>query len=173
MQAIDPVPDPKLPVPVSARESDLIRVVVQSTQIWDKKGLSRQLSPRNGFVLLQRTGSLDSVLADCERMAPCVLVADLVLVQAEGFDPERFSTRVEFGRSIQVLVVGPKRDPGLVEDLLRAGCVGFVTEDTSPLVLRKAVQAVAAGEFWADRRGDLPRCAAVVGTVGNAVADAA
>jgi DNA-binding NarL/FixJ family response regulator len=53
---------------------------------------------------------------------------------------------------IQVLIVGPRRDPGLVEDLLRMGCVGFVTEDVSPPVLRKAVRAVVSGEFWADRR---------------------
>jgi DNA-binding NarL/FixJ family response regulator len=85
-------------------------------------------------------------------MAPCVLLVDQVLVQTEGFDLEHFGARVEYGRAVQVLVVGPKRDTGLVEDLLRVGCVGFVTQDITPAVLKKAVRVVASGEFWADRR---------------------
>jgi DNA-binding NarL/FixJ family response regulator len=137
---------------VTVNGRDLIRVVVQSTRIWNRQGLARHFSPRQGFVLLQRTGSFESVLSDCEKMTPCVLVADQVLVQAEGFDLDHFGARVEYGRLIQVLIVGPKRDPGLVEDLLRMGCVGFVTEEISPAVLKKAVRSVVAGEFWADRR---------------------
>jgi DNA-binding NarL/FixJ family response regulator len=136
----------------STNGRDLIRVVVQSPEIWARKGLGRHLSSRQGFVLVQRAGTFESVLADCEKMAPCVLFVDQVLIQSEGFDLEHFGARVEYGRLIQVLVVGPKRDPAIVEELLRMGCVGFVTPDTSPTVLRKAVKAVVAGEFWADRR---------------------
>jgi DNA-binding NarL/FixJ family response regulator len=136
----------------AANGNDLIRVIVQSPTLWERADLGRQLSARQGFVLLRCTGSLDSVIADCEKMAPCVLIADQVLVQTEGLDLDHFGPRVEYGRLIQVLVVGPKRDPGLVEDLLRMGCVGFVTQDISPAILKKAVRAVAGGEFWADRR---------------------
>jgi DNA-binding NarL/FixJ family response regulator len=136
----------------AANGGDLIRVVIQSPAIWERSDLSRQLSARQGFVLLRCTGSLDSVLADCEKMAPCVLIVDQVLVQTEGLDLDHFGPRVEYGRLIQVLVAGPTRDPGLVEDLLRMGCVGFVTQDIPPAVLKKAVRAVASGEFWADRR---------------------
>jgi DNA-binding NarL/FixJ family response regulator len=135
----------------SVNGSDLIRVVVQSPVLWERHDLSRQLSARQGFVLLRCTGSLDSVLADCEKMAPCVLIVDQVLVQTEGLDLDHFGPRVEYGRLIQVIVVGPSRDPGLVEDLLRMGCVGFVTQDIPAAVLKKAVRAVAGGEFWADR----------------------
>ena len=134
-----------------ANGHDLIRVVVQSSTIWERPDLGRQLSPRQGFVLLRCTGSLDSVVADCERMAPCVLIVDQLLVQTEGQDLDHFGPRVEYGRLIQVLVVGPARDPGVVEDLLRMGCVGFVTQDIPAAVLKKAVRAVAGGEFWADR----------------------
>lgn len=151
------MPITKQTQPQSGRSSspangrDLIRVVVQSPGIWERHDLSRQLSACQGFVLLGCKGNLDTVLADCEKMAPCVLIADQVLVQTEGTDLEHFGPRVEYGRLIQVLVVGPTRDPGLVEDLLRMGCVGFVTQDIPAAVLKKAVRAVAAGEFWADR----------------------
>lgn len=131
---------------------DLIRVVIQSPEIWSRKDLSRQLSARQGFVLLDRQGSLDDILTDCEKMAPCVLIVDQVLMQTEGFDLEHFGARVEYGKTIQVLVVGPKRESSVVEDLLRVGCAGFVTPDVPPAVLKKAVRAVAAGEFWADRK---------------------
>lgn len=151
------MPSEKQTRPQTGRTSDdagrdLVRVVVQSPEIWNRKELSRQLSARQGYVLLDRQGSLDEILTACEKMAPCVLIVDQVLMQTEGFDLEHFGARVEYGRSIQVLVVGPKRDAGLVEDLLRIGCVGFVTQDVTPAVLRKAVRAVAGGEFWADRK---------------------
>lgn len=136
----------------AANGHELIRVVVQSPTLWERHDLGRQLSARQGFVLLHCTGSLDSILADCEKMAPCVLIVDQVLVQTEGPDLDHFGPRVEYGRLIQVLVVGPTRDPGLVEDLLRMGCVGFLTQDISAAIVKKAVRAVAAGEFWADRR---------------------
>ncbi len=137
---------------VAANGRDLLRVVIQSPALWERSDLGRQLSARQGFVLLRCTGNLDSVLSDCEKMAPCVLLVDQVLVQTEGLDLDHFGPRVEYGRMIQVLVVGPTRDPGLVEDLLRMGCVGFVTQDIPAAVLKKAVRAVASGEFWADRR---------------------
>ncbi|MEX2301477.1 MAG: response regulator transcription factor [Bryobacterales bacterium] len=130
----------------------LIRVVIQSPEIWGRRDLSRHFSAKQGFVLLEQQGSLDEILTACEKMAPCVLLVDQVLVQTEGLDLDHFGARVEYGRSIQVLVVGPKRDPRLVEDLLRIGCVGFITQDASPAVLKKAVRVVAGGEFWADRR---------------------
>jgi DNA-binding NarL/FixJ family response regulator len=136
----------------AANGHDLIRVVIQSPEIWNRKDLNRHLPARQGFVLLERNGGLEDILADCEKMAPCVLVIDQVLMQTDGFDLDHFGARVEFGRAVQVLVVGPKRDPGLVEELLRIGCVGFVTQDVSSAVLKKAVRSVALGEFWADRR---------------------
>jgi DNA-binding NarL/FixJ family response regulator len=136
----------------AANGHDLVRVVIQSPEIWARKDLNRHLSARQGFVLLERNGGLDGILADCEKMAPCVLVIDQLQIQTDGFDLDHFGARVEFGRSVQVLVVGPKRDPGLVEELLRIGCVGFVTQDVPSAILKKAVRAVSAGEFWADRR---------------------
>ena len=154
--------------PVAANGGDLIRVVIQSPTIWEPSDLSRQLSARQGFVLLRRTGSLDSVLSDCEKMAPCVLIVDQVLVETEGLDLDHFGTRVDYGRSIQVLVVGPKRDPGLVEDLLRMGCVGFLNRGYDAGRSKKAVKAVAPGEILGRPPGHFKDRPAVVVAVGLA-----
>jgi len=127
----------------------LIRVAVQSTLIWDHKELLRSISPSEGFVLCRLSGSIDAVLSDCDRLGPCVLIADLSFVEAA--DPTEFGERVDFGRAIRIVVVGPRKAQGLVEKLLHIGCRGFLTEDVSPSVLLKAIRSVALGEFWADR----------------------
>ena len=146
------VPPTVLPSLQDAGSRDYTRVVVHSSKIWERKGLPRCFSPRHGFVLVQQNGTFQSVLSDCEKMAPCVLIVDQVLMEGEPSGLEDLGARVEFGRSIQVLVVGPARTHGVVESLLRVGCVGFVTYDVSLPALRKAVRAVAAGELWADRQ---------------------
>jgi DNA-binding NarL/FixJ family response regulator len=126
-----------------------IQVAVQSALIWDNDKLRGSLSAGAGFVLSQLSGSLDSVLSGCEKLGPCVLVADLKFVEAAN--PAEFGARVDFGRAVRVLVVGPKEAPGLVEKLLHIGCRGFLTNDIPPKILLKAIRSVALGEFWADR----------------------
>lgn len=127
----------------------LIQVAVQSALIWENEELLRSISPSDGFVLHQLSGSIDAVLSECEKLGPCVLIADLSLIEAA--DPAEFGVRVDFGRATRVLVVGPRKTQGLVEKLLHIGCRGFLTEDVPSIVLLKAIRSVALGEFWADR----------------------
>jgi DNA-binding NarL/FixJ family response regulator len=126
-----------------------IQVGVQSNLIWDNEELRGSLSSSAGFVSSRLSGGLDSVLSDCEKVGPCVLIADLSLVEAA--DPTAFGERVDFGRAIRILVIGPRKAQGLVEKLLHMGCRGLLTEDVSPKILLKAIRSVALGEFWADR----------------------
>jgi DNA-binding NarL/FixJ family response regulator len=94
--------------------------------------------------------SPEQLLLRCQRMAPCVVIADQALL--ERFDPAEFAGMVDFGRSVQVLAYGPARDDRAVQNLVRMGCMGFVTEGAPPAVLKKAARALARGEMWIDRR---------------------
>ncbi|MGC9971705.1 MAG: response regulator transcription factor [Bryobacteraceae bacterium] len=128
----------------------LTPVVVANSKLWNWKGLRRCFSQRDGFILVEGYESPEQLLVHCQRMAPCVVIADQALL--ERFDPAEFASMVDYGRSVQVLAYGPARDDRVVQNLVRMGCMGFVTEGTSPAILKKAARALARGEMWIDRR---------------------
>lgn len=125
-------------------------IVVAHPKLLKWKGLRRCFSQRDGFLLVEGSESFDQLVMHCQRMAPCVVLADEAFISR--FEPAEFSALVDFGRSIQVLVCAPARDDRIVQNWIRLGCMGFVPEDTPPAVLRKAVRAVSQGELWTERR---------------------
>jgi DNA-binding NarL/FixJ family response regulator len=128
----------------------LTPVVVANPKLCKWKGLRRCFSQRDGFLLVEGSESFDQLLTHCQRMAPCVVLADEAFVSR--LDPAEFSALVDFGRSIQVLVCSSTADDRTVQNWIRLGCMGFLPEDASPAVLRKAVRAVSLGELWIERR---------------------
>jgi DNA-binding NarL/FixJ family response regulator len=128
----------------------LTPVVLANSKLWNWQGLRRCFSQRNGFILVEGYESPEQLLLHCQRMAPCVVIADQALL--ERFDPAEFASMVDFGRSVQVLAYGPARDDRVVQNLVRMGCMGFVTEGSSPAILKKAARALARGEMWIERR---------------------
>lgn len=99
-----------------------------------------------------RAGSTDSegVLEECRNFLPCVLIFDSESISK--VEPLLFARLVEYGRLIPVLaLMNGDESPVRCESLLRMGCMGFLEADTPPWQIRRAVDAVAAGELWAPR----------------------
>jgi len=136
--------------PEPATQVPLTPVVVASPKLSKRKGLRRCLSQREGFLLIEGGDSLEQVVSQCQRMAPCVVLADETFVSQ--MEPAEFAALVDFGRSIQVLVCSPPQDDRVIQGWVRLGCMGFVREDAPPQVLKKAVRAAARGELWLERR---------------------
>jgi DNA-binding NarL/FixJ family response regulator len=122
-------------------------VVVLAANPWGGEKLRRRFSPKQGFLLIERDG--DDILAQCRRMAPCVVLADVAFF--ERADAKDLATVFDFGRSVQALAFGQTADEQTIQKLLRLGCMGFVPESTSVTVLGKAVKAVTGGEMWVQR----------------------
>jgi len=57
-----------------------------------------------------------------------------------------------FARVARVLVVVDQESVELGESVLRMGCAGLVSKHASASVLRNAVHAISAGEFWVRRQ---------------------
>lgn len=122
-------------------------VVVVAANPWGGERLRRRFSPKQGFLLIERDA--EDLLAQCRRMAPCVMLADLEFF--ERADAKQLGAVVDFGRSVQALAFGPTADERTIQKLLRLGAMGFVGESTSVTVLGKAVKAVIGGEMWVER----------------------
>lgn len=148
-QLRDPISAPSYNLGPAPRQV-LTPVVVANAKLWNWKGLRRCFSQRDGFILVEGYESPEQLALHCQRMAPCVVIADLALL--EQFDPAEFASMVDFGRSVQVLAYGPAGDDRVVLNLVRMGCMGFVTEGTPPAILKKAARALVRGEMWIERR---------------------
>lgn len=125
-------------------------VVIATASLWNWKGLRRCFPQKEGFILVEGCQSPEHLLLHCQRMAPCVLIADQDLLQR--LDPAEFSSVVDFGRAVQVLVRAAGNDERTIQGLVRMGCMGFVSEGAPPATLKKAVRALARGEMWIERR---------------------
>lgn len=132
-----------------ATQAPLTPVVVANPKLSQQKSLRRCLSQREGFLLIDGCDSFEQVLQHCQRMAPCVVLADETFVSR--LEPAEFCTLVDFGRSIQVLVCSAPKDDRVIQNWIRLGCMGFVREDAPPQVFKKAVRAAARGELWLER----------------------
>lgn len=124
--------------------------VVAAANLFTEKALARCFSREAGFILVRCSESVDEVLSCSQRLAPCVLIVDQAFV--EKLEPVEFGRIVDFGRSIQVLVIVESDGPATVENLLRMGCMGCLRDGCSRSTLRRAVRSVALGELWASRR---------------------
>jgi len=129
---------------------DPVPVLVAHTKLWARTGLRRCFSQREGFISIPAFQSPEHLPAQCQQMAPCVLVLDQSLL--ERLDLPELLGALDYRRSVRVLVVGPEQDDETVQGFIRMGCMGFASEQAALSLLRKAVRALARGELWVDRR---------------------
>lgn len=127
-------------MPVLVNEEDL--------SLW--RSLKRCLTGEASLMVVHCPSPSADILAQCARFQPCILIIEQTSL--EKLDPQCFIQTVDFGRSVYVLVKVGRDDPATLERLLRLGCRGFVTERSSPSVLRQAIWALSRGEIWASRR---------------------
>jgi DNA-binding NarL/FixJ family response regulator len=90
-----------------------------------------------------------SILDECRNLLPCVLIIDDDSLSR--VDPILFTRKVDYGRLVPVLVFVRDESSNHCISLLRMGCMGFLRPESPPWQLRRAVEAVGAGELWAPR----------------------
>ena len=130
---------------------DPVIVVITGTARIHARKLDRSLTKERGFVLVHCQDAFQDAVRYCQRLAPCVWI--LRREDLAKLEPSHFSSAVDFGRAIQVLVWMSGEEPATeLETLLRSGCMGFLGEDATGPVIRRAVRAVSSGEYWTSRK---------------------
>jgi two-component system response regulator NreC len=133
-----------------AAEHALVPVVVTGGNGWNLRRLRRYFTQENGFILVEGYPPAEQLLSQCQRLAPCILLAGEAMIS--GMQSMDLAGLVDFGRNIKVLAYGAVHDDRTVQRLLRMGCMGFIEENAPPAMLKKAVRAVANGEIWVGRK---------------------
>lgn len=124
--------------------------MIERSKFPDWEEFTRCSPAEDGFLLLQCSGTIDEILVECHRIAPCVLAVSQESL--ERLDAGEFSASVGIGDSVRVLVLGDHSSPDLVRKWLCMGCMGYLPSDAPRATLKKAVHAIAAGEVWAERK---------------------
>jgi DNA-binding NarL/FixJ family response regulator len=91
----------------------------------------------------------EHILEECRNFLPCVLLIDDDSLST--VDPVMFARKAEYGRLVPVLALVTDAASARCESLLRMGCMGILPLESPPWQIRRAVEAVAAGELWASR----------------------
>ncbi|MCE5307566.1 MAG: response regulator transcription factor [Acidobacteriales bacterium] len=118
----------------------------------DGEGVTALLAKRPGVTAVFRTsGSFSTILQECRRLAPAVLLIDQATV--ESASPLELNALLDVRGDVRALVELRSGEPeATVERLLLTGCAGFLPEGAPQAILLQAIRAVADGEYWVSRK---------------------
>src|SRR5579885_804047 len=127
-----------------------VRAVVAEASPLISRSLAQRLLDECGLEARAATGSLDEAIEECVRRRPCVLLAGERLL--ERVDAQIFQRLADWGRRVPVLALLPAAAGGGDAAVwLRLGCMGCIGVQESASRVKRAVEAVAAGQMWAPR----------------------
>jgi DNA-binding NarL/FixJ family response regulator len=160
-----PAPRKKSVSPSRARNYRRLSVAVAAQPALFCEVLSRQLEAEADFAVVGRASSVDQVGKLLAKENPQILVFDY-----EGLGPNAESTVHRLRRTApatRILVLATRSSDETVERVLRAGASGLVGKQLEFSVLVRAIQAVAAGEIWANRRATSLALESLTGPTGG------
>jgi two-component system nitrate/nitrite response regulator NarL len=127
-----------------------VRAVVAEASPLISRSMAQRLLDECGLDAWAAAGSLDEAIEECARRRPCVLVAGGRLL--EKVDAQIFPRLVDWGRRVPVLALLPAgAGTGDAAVWLRLGCMGCIGVQESASRMKRALEAVAAGQMWAPR----------------------
>ena len=124
-------------------------VIVAEADPLIAEGLAQGLSQAPGLAARPLTSSARHALEAARISYPAVLLVSELLLQ--NLPSEELAQELGGSRPVPVLVLGNAPDAGRTLHYLLLGCMGYLSRQDSLETVRKAVTAVAAGEFWAPR----------------------
>jgi DNA-binding NarL/FixJ family response regulator len=110
--------------------------------------LLQNLRAGNGQRAISTVTGGDDLAKQIAASVPSVILFDL----GPKPDAKGLATVSALSGLAKTIVLAGTDDDGVAVQALKAGAAGFCLRDTSPELLRRAVQLVEAGEIWVGRR---------------------
>lgn len=126
--------------------TSVIRVIVADDHPAIRRGVVSILSEMPGCLVVGEAGSADEVLGIVGREAADVLMLDLGMPGARGFDLVRAVRRVH--PRLGILVFSMQREEEFAMAALKAGASGFLSKTAAPDELRSALRTIASGRRY-------------------------
>jgi len=129
-------------------EGDAIRVLIVDDHPIVRQGLSTYLSSRPGMEVVGEAGDGDEAVVEAVRLAPDVVLLDLVMPRGGGLDAIR-RLRAEGDRPRVIVLTSFSGDDHVV-DAVRAGAAGYLLKDVPPADLEAAIRVIHQGGVMLD-----------------------
>jgi len=119
-----------------------IRVLIVDDHPIVRQGLRTYLSSRPGIEVVGEATDGEGAVAEAGRLAPDVVLLDLVMPRAGGLDALR---RIRGAGGPRVLVLTSFAGDDQVVEAVRAGAAGYLLKDVPPADLEEAIRVVHGG----------------------------
>jgi len=123
--------------------SDPIRVLVVDDHAVVRSGLRAVLLAFDDLKMAGEAGSGEEALRMCEQLQPHVVLMDLVMPGMDGTAATRAIR--ERWPQIQVIALTSFKERGLVEEVLKAGAMGYLLKNVSAEEIGAAIRGAVAG----------------------------
>ena len=123
--------------------SDPIRVLVVDDHAVVRSGLRAVLLAFDDLKMAGEAGSGEEALRMCEQLQPDVVLMDLVMPGMDGTAATRAIR--ERWPQIQVIALTSFKERGLVEEVLKAGAMGYLLKNVSAEEIGAAIRGAVAG----------------------------
>ncbi len=127
-----------------------ILVLVVDPRPLVREALTRLLEGEGEFEVSRPVPVLEELFARAAGGRPVVALVGVPALRQADEQALRETTRL--GKPLRILVLADEYSEEAVCRWLMLGCSGYLSGDASGDTLRKAIQAVARGEIWADRQ---------------------
>jgi len=121
-----------------------IQVVIVDDHDMVRRGLSTYLKVQNDMMLIAEADSGEEAIRICEHYHPDVVLMDIVMPKMGGAQATRL-IRAKFP-DIQVIGLTSFQDKDLVQEMLRAGAIGYLSKNITGEELVEAIRNAHHGK---------------------------
>jgi DNA-binding NarL/FixJ family response regulator len=126
----------------------MIRVAIVDDQAIVRAGLTRILSPADGFEIVAECADGRQAVEQLPALRPNVVLMDVRMPDLDGIAATEHLRRLD--EPLEVLVLTTFGEDEVLWGAIEAGAAGFVLKDSTADDLIAAVRAVAGGAAWFD-----------------------
>jgi NarL family two-component system response regulator LiaR len=120
-----------------------IRVMLVDDHTVVRSGLTALLYAFDDFELVGEAADGEEAVRLCAKVQPDVILMDLIMPRMDG--PTATRKIREQHPNVQILVLTSFKEDNLVHDALKAGAIGYLLKNVTPVELANAIRAAHRG----------------------------
>jgi DNA-binding NarL/FixJ family response regulator len=127
---------------------DKLRILLADDHATVREGVKLIINAQSDMEVVAEAADGRTAIEEAQALKPDVVVMDVSMPRVNGL--KATETITQSCPSVKVLALTRHQDDGYLQQLLRAGAVGYVLKQSRPAELLQAIRAVGAGGSYLD-----------------------